>query len=79
MVQVQEITESLKIYQVIINNMLSKNAVGLTLLLVSFAGLDVSESDVVGFLSALGTIVSFVLMLWNQLDREDIKWFFFKK
>jgi len=59
--------------------MLSKNAAGIVILIASLIGLDVSESDVAGLISAMGTIVSFGLMIWNQVERGDIKWFFFKK
>lgn len=59
--------------------MLSKNAAGIVFLFASVIGLDLAESDVAEFISALGTIVSFGLMVWNQVDRSDTKWFFFKK
>ena len=59
--------------------MLSKNAVGIALLLVSLFGLDISESQVVDFVSAAGQVISFALLVWNQIDRKDVSWFFWKK
>lgn len=58
---------------------ISKNGAGLLILLLSLLGVNVVENDAIEFLSALGTIVSFVLMIWNQLDRKDVAKFFFKK
>lgn len=59
--------------------MLSKNGVGLVGLVLSIFGLEVSESQIIEVISALGTIVSFALMVWNQLDRKDVKHFIFKE
>lgn len=58
---------------------ISKNAVALLILLASLVGVDVAESDAVALLSSLGTLVSIMVMLYNQYDRKDTKWFFFKK
>ena len=57
----------------------SKNGAGLVLFVLSMLGIEVAESAVMEFVSAIGTIVSFGLMLWNQLDRRDTKWLIFKK
>lgn len=58
---------------------ISKNGAGLAVLLLSLCGVEVTESAVVDFISAVGTIVSLSLMIWNQLERKDTKLFFFKK
>jgi hypothetical protein len=58
---------------------LSKNAIALFILVASLVGIDISESDVMALISALGTIVSIVLMVYNQIDRKDTTYFFFKK
>lgn len=57
----------------------SKNGAGLVLFILSFFGLNVAEADAVEFVSAIGTIVSFGLMLWNQFDRRDVSWLIFKR
>lgn len=58
---------------------ISKNAVALIILLASLVGVDISESDIMAFVSSVGTISSILLMIYNQWDRKDTKWFFFKK
>lgn len=60
-------------------SMISKNAVGLILLLLSVLGLDVEENSVVEALSALGTVIGFGLMIYNQVSRRDTKMFLFKR
>lgn len=59
--------------------MISKNAAGLVLLALSVLGINVTEADMMQVISALGTLVSFVLMIVNQWNRPDVKGFFFKK
>lgn len=59
--------------------MLSKNAIGLVLLALSTVGLNVMEQELIDFISAIGTIISFALLLWNQIDRKDVNFFFWKK
>ena len=59
--------------------MLSKNGVALIVLDFSVFGLEVMEESVMEVISAVGTIVSFALMVWNQLERKDITGFLFKK
>lgn len=58
---------------------MSKNAVGLFVLLLSLVGVEVSESDLTEVAGAVGTVVSFALMIWNQVQRPDVTLFFFKK
>lgn len=59
--------------------LLSKNGVALIVLFLSFLGLEATEEGIVELVSAVGTVVSFFLMLWNQLDRRDVDKFIFKK
>lgn len=59
--------------------MISKNAVGLILLFLSMIGVEVNEANIIEVVSAIGTIVSFILLLWNQVFREDVENFLFKK
>ena len=58
---------------------LSKNGAGLIILLLSLFGLEVSEQTILEALSAIGTLVSISLMLWNQVGRSDVTGFIFKK
>ena len=57
----------------------SKNGAGLILLVLSLFGLEVSEATIVEALSAIGTLVSIGLMIWNQIARPDVEGFIFKK
>lgn len=59
--------------------MLSKNGVALVLFVFSWLGLEVTEEGLIAFISAVLVAYSFVMMLWNQLQRKDVKFFFFKK
>jgi len=59
--------------------MISKNAAGIVFLLLSLVGLEVAESEVVDAISAIGTVISFALMIYNQWTRRDTTGFFFKK
>lgn len=58
---------------------LSKNAAGIVVLILSLLGVEVGEDTIIEFIGALTTVISIGLMIWNQLDRPDIKVFFFKK
>lgn len=58
---------------------LSKNAVGLVVLMMSLFGIEVSEVQIIELISAIGLIISFALMVKNQLGRKDTKGFFFKQ
>ncbi len=58
----------------------SKNGVALIILIASLLGVEgLEENMVVEFFSAIGTVVSLVLMVWNQLARKDTVGFLFKK
>ena len=59
--------------------MLSKNAIALIVLVLSLLGLEVSDQSVIEVISAVGTVASFVLMVWNQLARKDVDNFLFKR
>jgi hypothetical protein len=59
--------------------MLSKNGVGLIVLALSLLGINITESNLIEVISAVGTIASFIMMIINQVKREDVKYFFFKK
>jgi hypothetical protein len=58
---------------------MSKNAAGIVVLILSLFGVEVGEDTIVELISALTTALSIGLMIWNQLDRPDIKGFFWKK
>lgn len=58
---------------------LSKNAAGIVVLILSLVGVQVGEDTIVELIGALTTSISIGLMIWNQLDRRDIKGFFWKK
>lgn len=58
---------------------MSKNAAGIVVLVLSLFGAEVSESTIVEFITAVTTVISILLMVWNQLQRPDIKSFFFKE
>ena len=58
----------------------SKNGAAILGLLLSFAGLQADQESLVHFISALGTCISFFLMIYHQvMEREDVHNFFFKK
>lgn len=58
---------------------MSKNAAGIVVLVLSLFGAEVSESAIVELITAVTTAVSILLMVWNQLQRPDVKSFFLKK
>lgn len=57
---------------------ISKNGAGLVILLLSLFGVEVTESAVIDTVSAVGTVISFALLIWNQLERKDTFAFLFK-
>lgn len=59
--------------------MISKNGIALIIFALSYFGVDVAENDVITFFSAVGQVVSFALLVWNQLKRDDVKGFLFKR
>lgn len=58
---------------------MSKNGIGILVMALSILGVNVSESETMQFVTSAGTVISFVLMIWNQLGRKDIWGFFFRK
>jgi len=58
---------------------ISKNGVGLLLLVGTLLGLDIDEVMAENVTAAVGVLFSFALMVWNQLDRKDLKWGLFRK
>lgn len=58
---------------------ISKNGVALIVLIATLFGLDVPQQAVESGIEGILAFVSLLLMIWNQLDRPDIKGFFFKK
>lgn len=57
----------------------SKNGAGILILILSLFGVELSESSVVDLISAIGTVVSVGLMIYNQVTRDDVDRFIFKK
>jgi hypothetical protein len=57
----------------------SKNGVALVVFAFSAIGIEVAESDIVATVSAIAQIVSFALMVWNQVSRKDVTGFLFRK
>lgn len=58
---------------------MSKNAIALVVLALSTIGVNVAETELIELISAIGTIVSFIMMVWNQYTRSDVDFFFWKK
>jgi hypothetical protein len=57
---------------------LSKNAIALVLFGLSWLGLEVSEAQLVEVIAAVGQIVGFLTLIWNQIDRKDVTGFLWK-
>lgn len=57
----------------------SKNGIAIFILVLSLFGIDIQTDTAVDFVNAIGTIVSILLLIYNQVGREDTKNFFFKK
>ena len=57
---------------------ISKNGAALLILVLSILGLEFSETEIQSFIAAIVQVVSFLLMVYNQLDRKNVKWFLFK-
>ena len=58
---------------------LSKNGIGLIILILSTIGVTVAEADLITTVSTVGQLVSGILMIWNQVTRGDVSSFLFKK
>lgn len=59
--------------------MISKNGAGIIVLILSLFGIEIGESMVVELISAIGTLISIGLLIWNQVKRPDTEAFLFKK
>ena len=58
---------------------ISKNGVALILFVASITGLNIEEAMAENVVLAITTLVSFALMVVNQLDRKDLKWGLLRK
>lgn len=58
---------------------MSKNAIGIVILILSFAGVNLAPEMVSSLVSSSATVFSICLFIWHQLERSDIKGFFWKK
>jgi uncharacterized protein (DUF697 family) len=58
---------------------ISKNGVGLILLIASIFSLDIDTAMAENIVAAITLLVSTGLMLWNQVSRQDIASFLFRK
>ncbi len=63
--------------------MISKNGIALGVLIVeallSALGIEFEAGSVDKAVEGAVIVGAFILAIWNQLDRTDTKWFFFKK
>lgn len=61
----------------------SKNGIALSVLVVEFIlaslGIEFEVGSIERTVQAVAVLVSFILMIWNQIDRMDTKWFVLKK
>lgn len=64
-------------------NVLSKNGLGLTILIIQFVltslGVEFEPGSVEKWVEAVLVVFSGILLIWNQVNRSDVKWFWFKK
>lgn len=61
---------------------ISKNGAALATLLVlvfGYFGVELELQSVVDFLAAAGLVISTGLAILNQINRADVKWFFWKE
>ena len=58
---------------------ISKNGVGLILLIASLFALDIDVVMAENIVAAISLLVSTGLMIWNQIDRKDIAKFLIRK
>ena len=58
---------------------ISKNGVAIAVLVLGWLGVDVSDNMVLEFVGAVMQVISFVLLVWNQIDSKDKFGFFLKK
>lgn len=50
----------------------------LVLLLLSWCGIVIDEGQFLEFLGAVGQIVAFITLIWNQFARKDVQGFLWK-
>jgi hypothetical protein len=61
---------------------ISKNGAGLAAFIVlafGYFGVELETDSVVDLLAAAGLFGSAAMSVWNQLNRQDVKWFFWKE
>lgn len=58
---------------------ISKNAAGIVVLILSLLGVNLGQDTAVELVSAITTVISIGLMIWNQISRPDTKKFFWKE
>lgn len=58
---------------------LSKNGIAIVILVLGWLGVDVTDNMVLEFVGAVAQVIAFILMVWNQLERNDTVGFLFKK
>jgi hypothetical protein len=54
--------------------MISKNGAAIVVMFFSWLGFEIAETEIQEFLAAPAQIIAFLVMLWNQVDRKDVKW-----
>lgn len=59
--------------------MISKNGIGLIIMVISLLGGNVSEAALATTITTIGEIVSVILLTYNQYARSDVDKFIFKK
>lgn len=59
--------------------MISKNGIGLIIMVISLLGGNVSEAALTTTITTIGEIVSVILLAYNQYARSDVDKFIFKK
>jgi hypothetical protein len=61
---------------------ISKNGAGVATFIVlafGYFGVELEVDSVVDFIAAAGLFASTAMAIYNQLNRQDVKWFFWKK
>ena len=58
---------------------ISKNGVGLVLLVLALLGLEVEEKLADDIVAAVTLLVSVGLLIWNQIARHDVAKFFIRR
>ena len=58
---------------------ISKNGVGLVLLLLALFGLDIDEKLADDIVAAVTLLASVGLLIWNQIGRNDVAKFFIRR